>query len=277
MKENQFNWNSGNGNNTNLLRISVVFLSVVSFFTTANGMSEYIFTNNYVIAYAASAAIQGILLALSMNLPGYLQNIREKPEQPEVQMQSGKNNKIVVFLKYQWGNLRHFLTRTFLRVCVILLTFVTIFCSTWFSYIYIADIIHQDSWETESELLVQQTYRTELYHARDYAHAYRIYLEEDMGEQILLLDKQTGQLSNPDPDFMIDWDEEKETYVESDEAEATGYMSTVINATERALKEDATQEERAFAAMTITDAKANIADRMENIQQNIEILDVNGT
>ena len=51
---------AGNREPTYLLRIGVIFLAVVSFFTTANGMREYIFHNN-AIAYAASAAIQGNL------------------------------------------------------------------------------------------------------------------------------------------------------------------------------------------------------------------------
>lgn len=72
------NENTGNKYNTQLLRVSVIFLSIVSFFTTANGMKQYIFINDDVIAYAASAAIQGILLALSMNLPGYLISIYKK-------------------------------------------------------------------------------------------------------------------------------------------------------------------------------------------------------
>lgn len=54
--------------NTSLLRIGVIFLALVSFFTTANGMKTYIFHEDASIAYAASAAIQSILLALSMNL-----------------------------------------------------------------------------------------------------------------------------------------------------------------------------------------------------------------
>ena len=66
-------------NNTDFLRMGVVLLSLVSFFTTANGMKRYIFANNSIISYAASAAIQGILLALSMNLPGYLRGIWAKP------------------------------------------------------------------------------------------------------------------------------------------------------------------------------------------------------
>ena len=61
--------------NTQLLQIAVVLLAVVSFFTTANGMSQYIFSGNKAIAYAASAAVQGVLLSLNMNLPGYLRGI----------------------------------------------------------------------------------------------------------------------------------------------------------------------------------------------------------
>ena len=76
--DNKSGWTK-KGNNTDLLRMGVVLLSLVSFFTTANGMKRYIFAENSVISYAASAAIQGILLALSMNLPGYLRGIWAKP------------------------------------------------------------------------------------------------------------------------------------------------------------------------------------------------------
>lgn len=259
-KEKHLNLETGNGNNTYLLRIGVVFLAIVSFFTTANGMHEYIFVHNSVIAYAASAAIQGILLALSMNLPGYLRNIWEKSE---------KESKFWAWVK-----------KFFLCVCSIFLTIVTIFCSSWFSYIYIADIIHQDSWDTDSELLVQQTYRTELYNAWDYAHAYRTYLEECVGEKILMIEEQTMQLSDSAVDLTINWEEERSVYVQNQETSAASYMATVINAMEKALPqsgatEGAAQEDRDLAATAITDAKMNIADRMEDIQQNINNLDDN--
>lgn len=120
-KMKQFKLGAGSGDNTNLLRIGVVFMSIVSFFTTANGMKSYIFVNDGTIAYAASAAIQGILLALSMYLPTYLQSIWERPGRENLNGKKGVGSGILRF---------------FLCVFVILLTIVTLFCSSWFSYVY---------------------------------------------------------------------------------------------------------------------------------------------
>ena len=56
-----------------------------------------------------------------------------------------------------------FFGRLVLSAIVVVLTFVTLLCSSWFSYVYIADVLHEDSWDVDSELLVQQVYRTQLY------------------------------------------------------------------------------------------------------------------
>ena len=166
--------------NTHLLQVAVVLLAVVSFFTTANGMSQYIFSGNMGIAYAASAAIQGILLSLSMNLPDYVHGI--------------------------WTQKWNWLIRLLLCIAAFCLTGVAVFCSSWFSYIYIAEVIHQDSWGTDSELLVQQAYRSELYDAQEYARAYRIYLENAVGEKILLIEEQATHLQDNMVDFGLNWD-----------------------------------------------------------------------
>lgn len=240
-----------NNNNTHLLRVGVIFLAIVSFFTTANGMKEYIFTNHGGIAYAASAAIQSILLALSMNLPGYLRGIWEK----------------------KWRGV----IRVGLCVISILLSFVTMFISSWFSYVYIADIVHQDSWGAESELLVQQTYRSELYDARDYAHVYRVFLEENMGEKILLLEEQAGKLFSSGVDFTMDWDAERSAYVDNNGIVAASYMTTVIDAMEKALRENASQEDLDLAAEAVTNATVNITTRMETIPATQETVNSNIT
>ena len=117
-KEKPINWNIEGSSSKNLLRIGVVFLAIVSFFTTANGMKGYIFVNNSVIAYSASAAIQGILLALSMNLPGYLLEICKRSGQ--------KPGEKLDF----WGLVRkagRFVRKFFFCTCAIILTIVPIF------------------------------------------------------------------------------------------------------------------------------------------------------
>lgn len=267
----------GKGNNTSLLRIGVIFLSIVSFYTTANGMRDYIFINNGVVAYAASAAIQGILLALSMNLPRYLRNIMHNEKKPAQQVRFGWKDKAIIFVVSLPGKVVRFLSKLISAACALILTAVIIFCSSWFSYIYIADTLHKDSWDSDSELLVQQIYRTELYDARDYAHNYRVYLEERVGEIILQLDKQAKELSDDGTDTTIEWDDEKETYVTNNGVAAASYMSIVIDAVKLALEKGASQNERDLAVTAIADAKTNIAKRMEDIQQNLDTIDANIT
>lgn len=237
------------GNNTYLLQAAVIFLAVVSFFTTANGMKEYIFRENGAIAYTASTAIQGILLALSMNLPGYLRGI--------------------------WMRKWNVAVRCFMILMALLLTGVAIFCSSWFSYIYIAEVIHKDSWGTDSELLVQQTYRTQLYDARDYAHTYRLYLEESMGDHIVQLEEQAReQLKDSVIDFGINWDTEESNYA-SNGGTAASYMLPVITAMRRAAAIEPSQEDRDQAARAVEDARGNISQRTENIRQRMDTISAN--
>lgn len=233
-----------NTKNNQLIQVAVVCLATVSLFTTAQGMSKYIFKNGP-ISYAASAAIQGILLAMSMGLPAYLRGVWEK----------------------QWDIIR----RGFLCLFILLLTGVALFCSSWFSYIYIAEIIHFDSWHIDSELLVQQTYRSELYEARDYAHSYRVYLENSLGEKILELENMADELSeNEQLDTLnMNWQEERESY-EGMDTVVGNYMLTVIDFMESAMEIDSSQNSREQAARAIEDAESNINSRKESVSQQLE-------
>ena len=135
-----------------LLQLAIVCLAIASFFTTAQGMKNYIFHDDATIAYVTSGAIQGILLALSMSLPKFISNIWEKKA-------------------FKTG------VKALITLVLLVLSAISLFCSSWFSYVYIAETIHKGSWNIDSELLVQQTYRMELYKASDYAKVYRTYLE----------------------------------------------------------------------------------------------------
>lgn len=262
---------------THLLQIAVVLLAVVSFFTTANGMSEYIFSGNKAIAYAASAAIQGILLALSMNLPEYLRGIwekdlsqRETDEPDDGNFKTDNPNKSGLTQRK-----RNKVTpgKVTLAFFTIVLTCTAIFCSSWFSYIYIAEVIHKDSWGLDSELLVQQSYRSELYDAQEYARTYRIYLEQALGEKILVIERQAEKLDDNMVEFGLNWDEETITYVTNGGTAAAGYMAPAINAMRDAAETGAPQESRDLAAQALEDAERNINARMISIQENLDNLD----
>lgn len=220
-----------------LLQLAIVCLAIASFFTTAQGMKNYIFHDD-AIAYVTSGAIQGILLALSMSLPKYISNIWEKKA-------------------FKTG------VKALITLVLLVLSAISLFCSSWFSYVYIAETIHKGSWNIDSELLVQQTYRKELYKASDYAKTYRTYLESELGQKILSLQTLANQLPTQASDFSMDWEAERQRYA-SDDTIASSYMATVINQMENAFVTAPSQENRSLAAQAVEQAQTSVAAALES-------------
>lgn len=206
-------------------------------------MRSYIFNGEPTIAYVTSGAIQGILLALSMNLPRFMRRIW--------------NEKSNVFIK------------AIIEIVLLILTGISLFCSSWFSYVYIAETVHKGSWDTDSELLVQQIYRNELYDASDYSKAYRTYLEAELGQEILNLQSLANQLPTQASDFNMDWESEQQQYA-SDNTVASSYMATVINQLKLAFETAPSQENRDLAAQAVTEAQTNIEAALENEQTSLD-------
>ena len=234
---------AGEKSGSQLLQFAVICLAIASFFTTAQGMRSYIFNGEPTIAYVTSGAIQGILLALSMNLPRFMRRIW--------------NEKSNVFIK------------AIIEIVLLILTGISLFCSSWFSYVYIAETVHKGSWDTDSELLVQQIYRNELYDASDYSKAYRTYLEAELGQEILNLQSLANQLPTQASDFNMDWESEQQQYA-SDNTVASSYMATVINQLKLAFETAPSQENRDLAAQAVTEAQTNIEAALENEQTSLD-------
>lgn len=230
---------AGEKSGSQLLQFAVICLAIASFFTTAQGMRSYIFNGGPTIAYVTSGAIQGILLALSMNLPRFMRRIW--------------NEKSNVFIK------------AIIEIVLLILTGISLFCSSWFSYVYIAETVHKGSWDTDSELLVQQIYRNELYDASDYSKAYRTYLEAELGQEILNLQSLANQLPTQASDFNMDWESEQQQYA-SDNTVASSYMATVINQLKLAFETAPSQENRDLAEQAVTEAQKNIEAALKNEQ-----------
>lgn len=237
------NVGAGEESGSQLLQFAVICLAIASFFTTAQGMRSYIFSGEPTIAYVTSGAIQGILLALSMNLPRFMRRIW--------------NEKSNVFIK------------AIIEIVLLILTGISLFCSSWFSYVYIAETVHNGSWDTDSELLVQQIYRNELYDASDYSKAYRTYLEAELGQEILNLQSLANQLPTQASDFNMDWESEQQQYA-SDNTVASSYMATVINQLKLAFETAPSQENRDLAAQAVTEAQTNIEAALENEQTSLD-------
>ena len=240
---------TGEKSGSQLLQFAVICLAIASFFTTAQGMRSYIFNGEQTIAYVTSGAIQGILLALSMNLPRFMRRIWNEE----------KSNAFI---------------KAIIEIVLLILTGISLFCSSWFSYVYIAETVHKGSWDTDSELLVQQIYRNELYDASDYSKAYRTYLEAELGQKILDLQSLANQLPTQASDFNMDWENERQQYA-SDDTTASGHMTTVINQMETAFVTAPSQENRDLAAQAVTEAQAGIETELKNEQASIDIINSN--
>ena len=131
-----------------ILRIATVLLAIVSWWATAQGMKNYVFSTNWQ-SYLASLAIQSILLGLNFYLP--------------------------TFWRYTSSGLT--------KLGIALLSFIVLICSSWFSYVYIVQRAYDESWNSTSQLLVQSTYRQELYEALDYSEEYDEVLRGSIGSQ----------------------------------------------------------------------------------------------
>lgn len=219
-----------------LLRICTVLLAVVSFWATAQGMANYVFHEKWQ-AYAASLAVQGILLGLNFYFPTF------------------------------WNKIESKITKAGLLI----LTAIVVFCSSWFSFIFIVEQVYGQSWEVESCLLIQSVYRRQLYQAESYAGKYKEMLAKDLNQQIIDLYSQAKKLSagemNPVDD--MEWDEERVIYT-SDDFAARNEMKAIIDAMESASRENASPNERERAIEIVLEMRTGIENTSEQLQEQIE-------
>lgn len=230
----QKNKKNGVSGTVSLLQVGAVLLASVSFWATAQGMKNYVFEESWQ-AYAASLAIQGILLGLNFYLPSFLSN-----------------------------------TKWLLKTAIILLTCIVMFCSSWFSYVFIAGKVYDKSWDTESRLLIQNTYRQVLFDSNDYSKAYRNILANNLSNQINSiydLSKNFDEVS-VENENEIDWDSERDLYASGN---ITGdKMSVVINDMENAMVDGASQEIRDQLATTLESVSSEFQSRLVTIESKLK-------
>ena len=216
------------------LRLCTLLLAAVSFWATAQGMSSYVFSEGWQ-AYAASLAVQGILVGLNFYLPSFWRRISSGP-----------------------------------KIWLGALTVVVLLCSSWFSFIYIVERVYKDSWGMDSRLLVQSEYRRQLFRASDYADAYEEYLNGQLSEQVLGLSDRAKKLGTDkfNPTVGINWEEERRRYTGDDFA-AKSEMTAVIDAVERATQTETNDNIRTEAMNAVVTLRANITDRLEQMSQQL--------
>lgn len=222
-----------------LLRICTCLLAAVSFWATAQGMIDYTFPEDWQ-AYAASLGIQGLLLGLNFSLPSFLKQCKGRLQQ----------------------------------VVLMSLTAVILFCSSWFSYLYIAGQAYGDSWTTESRLLAQSIYRDELFAADTYTKLYAQDVQNTLAEQIVSLYQQAMAIDQNSVDVSenLNWAEERSRYAAADFA-ASDIMDTVISAMENATGENITQDARTQAASVLSGMQSSMQSEIDNLGTQITEID----
>lgn len=219
-----------------LLRLCTFLLAAVSFWSTAQGMREYTFPSAKQ-AYAASLGIQGLLLGLNFSLPAFWKKCKTKKQ----------------------------------KAALSILTAVILFCSSWFSYLYIAGQAYGKSWDMECQLLAQDIYRRELFSADEYAERYAEMIEEDLSNQVVALYRQASSMETSHVDVAqnLNLEADLDRYA-PEGSSAREIMQTMITALEPALAIDAPQDVKQLAADTINAMQTTMQSEISSLNSQIE-------
>lgn len=221
-----------------LLRICTVLLAAVSFWSTAQGMREYTFSEGWQ-AYAASLGIQGLLLGLNFSLPHFLKQCDE------------------------WWQ----------RAALLVLSAVVLFCSSWFSYLFIAGNGYRDSWDMKSRLMAQEAYREELFAAEDYVERYDEVLDDRLSSQIQELYEKARAMDTSSIDInTLDWAQERAQYVNNGGA-ASASMAAAIEAMENAMgaADQPAEGENPGEGTTVSqDVRQNAAEILDGLRTSMQ-------
>lgn len=206
-----------------IMRIATILLAIVSWWATAQGMAEYVFAEKWQ-ANLASLAVQSILLSLNFYLPTF------------------------------WMYFHRNLAKGILAILVL----IVLSCSSWFSYVFIVGRVYERSWDTDCQLLVQSTYRAELYDASDYADEYTEVLRDDLGGQIASLYERARVLEaqNPQVTGDLDLEQDRAEYANNDDFAARGIIASAITAMEQALQDNASAGDQEQASTILSELES---------------------
>lgn len=214
----------------NILQIGAVLLAAVSFWATAQGMKDFVFPKPWQ-AYAASLAIQGILLGMNFALPSFLKK-----------------------------------AQLFIRICLVVLTCIALFCSSWFSYIFIAQKAYKQSWDSECLLLVQETYQKELFDSEQYARENRRELATGISEEINSLYNLANRLNANSPTEQLEYDFQADYSSFADNSAAGADIRMIVPQMEKLFAGDASREDREALAVLLDATQTKYQEQLTRNQ-----------
>lgn len=159
------------------------------------------------------------------------------------------------------------------RTVLASLSLVTLCCSSVFTYIFISGYAYEGAWPTESRLLVQSGYRSELYDAGDYVDEYQELLRDELGGQVSDLYTQAAALETQEASVGegLNLEQDRKQYVEGEEGEEVDFAAnseilSAILAMERAVADGASDSEIQQAEQTLGSLEDQVNEQIAQLE-----------
>ena len=154
-----------------IVKIAAFCFAIISWVATAKGMSEYVFHNEGWQAYTVSFAIQAILFVFNLKLPAHFGEIGRRAREEGV---DPNRRKLLILIFYS----------------------MILMCSSFFSFVYIANLVYEDTRYNDSHVTLNREYREKLDDTKRYADEYTNLIRIIISEKLGNLDSELSGKSN---------------------------------------------------------------------------------
>lgn len=125
-----------------IVKIAAFCFALISWIATAQGLHTYVFQEYYWQALLVSFGIQSILFVFNLKLPYYFKKISERTNAASDKYRTGK---------FKYGKLWQVLIAVFYAI--------VLFSSSFFSFVYMANLVYKDTQYTDANIVLDKTYR----------------------------------------------------------------------------------------------------------------------
>ena len=166
-----------------VLKIAAFCFALVSWFATAQGLTEYVFTRHRLQAWLISFAIQSVLFVFNLRLPEYFIHIGNNV--PD----SRKNKRKYLFKgTYKW---------TVAQKIIAFFYGITIIASSFFSFVYMTNIIYKNTQYIDANIVLERNLRENIVSAEHYINEDSKMIILLAGEYLTDLAEISKEVENP--------------------------------------------------------------------------------
>ena len=138
-----------------IVRVAAFCFAIVSWIATAQGLYEYVFKNHYELSLLISFGIQSILFVFNLKLPEYIAQIGDRFPNNK------REHKKYIFWEKKGKEKSTFKWLPIQKLIVVFYA-VVLFASSFFSFVYMSNLVYQDTRYIDANIVLDRTYRTYL-------------------------------------------------------------------------------------------------------------------